>query len=294
MFVSSTFSDTKEERNTLLKEVVPSVREYARSHGLEYQFLDLRWGIRDEAQDNHEIVDICLQQLRACQVLSPHLNFVSLLGHKYGWRPLPTRVRESEFRIIIDHCPNADEKALLLKWYRLDLNALPATYKLLPISTHLPHFLDEDKGPKFKAAESEWYKTFDELQLYLRNAVELIPLGERRVKRSRYYDSVTDDETRHGLFDIKNPQEALVWFRRNLHDLDQNIDDAKSGIFTDVNRATSSVHTESRAKLKILLADIKKTVGATPGCIVEYPPIDFIRGKGQSNPKESLSSSVHS
>lgn len=138
VFVSSTFSDTKFERDSLLKNVVPSIREYARGRGLEFQFLDLRWGIRDQAEDNHEIVDLCLQQLRACQLLSPHLNFVSLLGHKYGYRPIPTRIEKIEFEAILEYCTAAEDDELLRKWYNEDTNMV------LCLCKH--HGADMEKG----------------------------------------------------------------------------------------------------------------------------------------------------
>lgn len=40
-------------------------------------------------QANHETTDICLACIRQCQMESPYLNFVSLLGQKYGWRGSP-------------------------------------------------------------------------------------------------------------------------------------------------------------------------------------------------------------
>ena len=44
VFVSSTFSDLKEERNALQKNVFPELREFCRQHGCRFQAIDLRWG----------------------------------------------------------------------------------------------------------------------------------------------------------------------------------------------------------------------------------------------------------
>jgi hypothetical protein len=42
IFVSSTFSDLKEERNALQKLVFPELRELCMQHGCRFQAIDLR------------------------------------------------------------------------------------------------------------------------------------------------------------------------------------------------------------------------------------------------------------
>ena len=44
VFVSSTFSDLKAERDALQEHVFPSLRELCMSHGVRFQAIDLRWG----------------------------------------------------------------------------------------------------------------------------------------------------------------------------------------------------------------------------------------------------------
>jgi hypothetical protein len=43
VFVSSTFSDLKEERNALQEKVFPRLRDLASAHGCRFQAIDLRW-----------------------------------------------------------------------------------------------------------------------------------------------------------------------------------------------------------------------------------------------------------
>jgi hypothetical protein len=45
IFVSSTFSDLKEERNALHKEVFPELRRLCAENGARFQAIDLRWGV---------------------------------------------------------------------------------------------------------------------------------------------------------------------------------------------------------------------------------------------------------
>lgn len=81
------------ERNTLMEEVYPKIKEYCKErHGLEFQVVDMRWGVRDEATDDHMTTQLCMNELRNCQRLSVGPNFVTFLGQKYGYRPIPTYI----------------------------------------------------------------------------------------------------------------------------------------------------------------------------------------------------------
>lgn len=46
VFVSSTFSDLKEERNALQRYVFPRLTELAKIHGCRFQTIDLRCCVR--------------------------------------------------------------------------------------------------------------------------------------------------------------------------------------------------------------------------------------------------------
>ena len=126
-------------------------------------------------------------------------------------RPIPTRIKQAEFELIMRHCKPEADRAVLTKWYELDLNALNGQYKLLPISTHYPGFLNRAKADEFEAAETGWYATFDNIQLSLRRAVDLVPAAEP-IERSRYFDSVTHDETRHGFSDVRDIDDSSTSF----------------------------------------------------------------------------------
>ena len=49
IFVSSTFSDLKAERNALQDRVFPRLRELCAAHGCRFQAIDLRWDVSEEA-----------------------------------------------------------------------------------------------------------------------------------------------------------------------------------------------------------------------------------------------------
>ena len=60
IFVSSTFSDLKAERNALQSQVFPKLRELCQRHGCRFQAIDLRWGVREEAALDQQTMRICL------------------------------------------------------------------------------------------------------------------------------------------------------------------------------------------------------------------------------------------
>lgn len=141
VFVSSTFSDLKAERNALQRHVWPALRDLCVRYGTRFQAIDLRWGISEEAARDQRTMAICLEELRRCQQVSPRPNFVLLLGDRYGWRPLPYRIPAREFETLLEAVPPGERSRLVWSgtrdgpgrgWYRRDDNAIPAQYVLLP------------------------------------------------------------------------------------------------------------------------------------------------------------------
>lgn len=83
-----------------MAEVYPKIKEYCREkHGLEFQVrisslfnflenklpsyseiflkvVDMRWGVRDEATDDHMTTELCMREIANCQRLSMGPNFV--------------------------------------------------------------------------------------------------------------------------------------------------------------------------------------------------------------------------
>ena len=89
IFVSSTFSDLKAERNALQERVFPRLRDLCQQHGARFQVIDLRWGVSEEASLDQQAMKICLGEIERCQKVTPRPNFIVLLGDRYGWCPPP-------------------------------------------------------------------------------------------------------------------------------------------------------------------------------------------------------------
>ena len=44
IFLSSTFTDTRVDRNELMQEVFEPIRDLCQQHGIAFEVVDLRWG----------------------------------------------------------------------------------------------------------------------------------------------------------------------------------------------------------------------------------------------------------
>jgi hypothetical protein len=130
LFVSSTFSDFEAERKALQEHVFPELEEFCRLRGATFQAIDLRWGITEDAQREHETMRICLEELRRCQELSPKPNFVALLGDRYGWEPAPAHIPIDQWDRLVDAANPADGSLIRSGYIGPDLNAVPPLYQL--------------------------------------------------------------------------------------------------------------------------------------------------------------------
>lgn len=80
LFVSSTFQDMHGERDALNRFVFPEIRARAKQAGIDFRYVDLRWGISQEETASN--VELCLLQVDKCRPF-----FLGILGERYGWVP---------------------------------------------------------------------------------------------------------------------------------------------------------------------------------------------------------------
>lgn len=130
IFVSSTFDDMKIERNILRDRVFPQLTKDCEKSGWLLEYVDLRWGISKEASDSNNTMQICLDELRRCQKLSPRPNFLVLYGEHAGWHPTPEVLNTDTFEKLLRMAETETEKIQLQKFYTKDTNAIPAYYRL--------------------------------------------------------------------------------------------------------------------------------------------------------------------
>ena len=218
VFVSSTFSDLKAERNALQEQVFPRLRDLAQAHGCRFQAIDLRWGVSEEAALDQQTMKVCLDEIDRCQHVSPRPNFIVLLGDRYGWRPLPYAIPAGEFQQLLPLTAPDEQERLLWRddqpaggkgWYRRDDNAVPSEYVLQP----------RQKETRFEA-----YETWEsEVERPLVGALERAALqaglsGDPMVK---YTYSATGQEIVRGALKVADAPEHVFGFYRSIANRDE-------------------------------------------------------------------------
>jgi len=233
IFVSSTFSDLKAERNALHEKVFPRLRGLCESHGCRFQAIDLRWGVSEEAGLNQQTMKICLGEIERCQTTSPRPNFIILLGNRYGWQPLPYGVPSDEFEMILPHIPPT-EQALIQTWYRRDDNAVPPVYVLQP-----------------RTGKYEGFEAWAPVERQMHTALEAAAQGSHLAESSliKYCTSATEQEIVQGALNVEGARDHILCFTREIENLPQDIR-AKDYLDLDEKNQPDRQAIEKLARLK--------------------------------------------
>lgn|GEM_PF-2158060 len=218
IFVSSTFSDMTLERNGLQQYVFPGLQTLCAEGGFEFEAIDLRWGVSQEASHDQRTMRICFEELRRSQEVSPRPNFIILLGDRYGWRPLPEEISALEFEILASAAIGRAERDLLLRWYRRDENAIPRVHCLQPRSGELAEFRDPQP---WNEVERQLRELIDRSLPDLRSA-GLPGEGPDGVIPAtlKFTASATEQEIWRGALAIPDAHEHVFALFRNLGNLE--------------------------------------------------------------------------
>ena len=79
VFISSTFSDMKKERDIIVHSVFPRLRREFTPKMIDINEVDLRWGIPEEDSETSKILEICIGEVLHCLPF-----FVGIVGQNYG------------------------------------------------------------------------------------------------------------------------------------------------------------------------------------------------------------------
>ena len=201
LFISSTFGDFQAEREAL-RAVWKRLEAFCAARGASFQVVDLRWGIGPDQAHSHDTIQICLDEVRRCQQLSPRPNFVVLVGDRYGWRPPGVTIPDDDFTHIMATLSAAD-RDFLHAWYRRDTNADPVEWCLLPRT---------DAYRKHAA----WAPVEHRLSSLLQRAARQLGLPPED-----YLYSATHREIVLGLLNCENAGEHVFAFQRAIDGLPQ-------------------------------------------------------------------------
>ncbi|KAM9286798.1 NACHT and WD repeat domain-containing protein 2 [Cariama cristata] len=198
VFISANPEDTIAERSTLREHVYPKLREFCReNYGLEFQVIDLYWGVEADEWDSPELQKTRMKLLEDCLKSSAGPCFVGLLGEKYGNIRIPGEVESAEFEMILDAAVEAKlETRILEEWYCRDENAVPPAYYLRPKSEMLKDYQNTMESSSNSMNENKWQDISEEIKKIFKTAVKLL-YEKGKMKHSqakRYLSSAIEDE----------------------------------------------------------------------------------------------------
>ncbi|GBG28021.1 NACHT domain- and WD repeat-containing protein 1 [Hondaea fermentalgiana] len=194
-FMSSTFTDTRSERDCFVAFCVPLLRAHCRDAGYEFELSEMRWGINSDISAQHKTAEICIRELKRCLDTSAAMHFIGIVGDKYGFRPFPADIEQEEFEALLAHCDRQEDRDLLETWFVLDTNSVPAVYRLRPVYEVLPEYSAEVQN---EASRVWWSECFEPMQRALRAAAQRL-YGDDEEARRPYEASVTELEMRLGF-----------------------------------------------------------------------------------------------
>jgi len=90
VFISSTFDDMHAERDYLVKQVFPELREWCEKRKIRLVDIDLRWGVKEEDTQNKNVVEVCLRRIDEARPF-----FLCFMGQRRGWVPQEEEVSSS-------------------------------------------------------------------------------------------------------------------------------------------------------------------------------------------------------
>jgi len=219
LFISSTFSDLQEERNILQNEVFPYIKTFCKSYGYNFEPIDLRWGVSNEAGLDHKAMEICINEVE--KVFNyPRPNFLIMLGNRYGWIPSPAEIEDKYYEELFNKAKSNEQK-LLSTWYKKDENSIPSKFILQPIDLVLG-----------EGNENEWFERIEaQITSIIIKYKEVFPNNLHIGK------SATEQEIIKGVLDsaqkIQNADDSVLCMTRNI----KNITEINDSLFLEDDQA---------------------------------------------------------
>uniref|UniRef100_A0A8C5LT87 NACHT and WD repeat domain containing 2 n=1 Tax=Leptobrachium leishanense TaxID=445787 RepID=A0A8C5LT87_9ANUR len=251
------FSNTEAERNSLREHVYPKLREFCReNYGMEFQAIDLYWGIPSEEWDCPELQKTRMRLLEECLKTSAGPCFVGLLGEKYGAIRIPGEVESSEFEMILDAAIEAKlETRILEEWYCRDENAVPPAYYLRSKEEMLKNQNNPTDSPTSSANEKKWQTVAEEIKHIFLTAVKLLQEKGKLVssQAKRYLSSALEDEYDFAL----GKQTAAflkkcVCYIRKISNIERHVKIPEMGRYTDVIKVEGKLMRDPEALEKLV------------------------------------------
>ncbi len=298
-FVSSTFDDTKYERDVLIKCVVPILQRYARFAGFEVILSEMRFGIRKGLADSHKTTEVCMAELVRCLETSAGLSFMLLSCSRYGFRAPPRLIPICDMNGLIS-CMTLNERLVALEYYVLDENVLRTPQECYNISVNM-HGASNVQGSAYVlqnvAAVPQFWDRFHLLQLALRNASSKFwpnalnmhlrdPQSQHPLKF--FFISITEEEICRAVFwrDSALVKHSVHVFRRTLRasggtDLQEMpTSEPELKNYIDLSIDKKSADLDASRLLSEQQHMLAATLSQAPACLSTFQPLEWQAGQG--------------
>uniref|UniRef100_F6TW45 NACHT and WD repeat domain containing 1 n=1 Tax=Equus caballus TaxID=9796 RepID=F6TW45_HORSE len=187
----------------------PTPRQtFCQKHGLMFEVVDLRWGVRSAEATEHMTTELCLEELDRCRKTSIGPAFVALMGNQYGPCPVPALIEEKEWEALqAQLAARPGDLELVAQRFRRDENAVPPAYVL--------------QAPGAREASEPEDALASVLCSGARDARRLGLLTQEQWHR--YSRSVIEWEIERGLLSSADGDQGATVFLREIPDLDKHI-----------------------------------------------------------------------
>ncbi|XP_074643476.1 uncharacterized protein LOC141900455 [Tubulanus polymorphus] len=252
LFISANLSDMILERGYLMQHAYPELRKYCTGKGLEFQVVDMKNGMFDDAfEADDDILKIYHKEIQDCKRMSHGPYFISFLGDKYGFVPIPSKIEAAVFKHIHLSCAKTGKEVKLLDdWYCLDENVIPHSFVLQPITRKFPFYNNKDPENEDSAKKDreEW------CQEYLLLHELLVESFEKALKdklitdddMTHYIRTVTEAEITEGILDVEADNARTLCFVRRFNVI--KVKDSKAGNFTDIKLFQQDIEAQVHLK----------------------------------------------
>ncbi|KAF5913734.1 hypothetical protein HPG69_017510 [Diceros bicornis minor] len=197
------------EREALQSTAYPEVQTFCQKHGLMFEVVDLRWGVRNTEATEHMTMELCLEELDRCRQTSVGPAFVALVGDQYGPCLVPTLIEEKEWEALkAQLTARPRDLELVARRFWRDENSMPPTYLL--------------QGPG--SGEARGLEEATLISVLRSGAQEARRLGLITLEQwHRYHRSVIEWEIERGLLSSVDGGQGATVFLREIQDLNKHI-----------------------------------------------------------------------
>ncbi|XP_032124555.1 NACHT domain- and WD repeat-containing protein 1 isoform X3 [Sapajus apella] len=197
------------EREALQSTAYLEVQTFCQKHGLMFEVVDLRWGIRDTEATDHLTTELCLEEVDRCCKESIGPAFVALIGDQYGPCLVPSQIDEKEWEVLRARLTaRPSDLELVARHFRRDENAVPPAYVLQAPGTG-------------EACEPEEATLSSVLCSGAQEARRLGLITQRQWHR--YHRSAIEWEIERGLLSSEDRDQRATVFLREIQDLHKHI-----------------------------------------------------------------------